>query len=150
MTTDLRTARWMLGLVALGLFVSGVTIFPAIPELRWVAGAVEGLPSLHAWLLTCLGALEDTRARYPFLLYAGDWLAFAHIMLAVLFLGAMRDPLRNIWVVQFGLICCAGILPLALVCGPLRGIPWYWTLVDCAFAPAAALPLWIAHRALHA
>ncbi len=148
MKTDLRRARLLLGLVALGLFLSGVTIFPAIPELTWFATTVEGFPTLHAWIATVIRALEDTRVRYPFLLYAGDWLAFAHIMLAVLFLGAMRDPVRNLWVIQFGLICCAGILPLALICGPLRGIPWYWSLVDCAFAPAAALPLWIACRIL--
>ena len=33
---------------------------------------------------------------------------------------------------------------LAGVCVPLRGLPWQWFLVDSAFAPAAALPLWIA------
>ncbi len=144
----LGTARWMLGLVAFGLFLSGVTVFPVITELRCFAGAVEGLPALHAWITTVIKALEDVQARYPFLFYAGDWLAFAHIMLAVLFLGAIKDPVRNIWVVQFGLLCCAGIIPLTLICLPLRGLPWWWALVDCAFAPAAALPLWIAYRTL--
>ena len=69
-------------------------------------------------------------------------------MLAVLFLGAMRDPVRNLWVVQFGLVSCAAILPLALVCGPIRGIPGFWTCVDCAFALLAGIPLWMAYRIL--
>lgn len=146
----LRRARWMLGLVAFGLFVSGVTVFPALPELRWLAGSglLEPFPALAAWIGTCIAALADTGNRYPMLFYAGDWLAFAHIMLAVLFAGAMRDPLHNLWIVDFGLICCAGVIPLALICGPIRGIPPFWTAIDCAFAPAAAVPLWIARRAL--
>ena len=67
---------------------------------------------------------------------------------AVLFAGAMRDPVRNTWIVDFGLICCAAIIPLAVICGPIRGIPLFWTAVDCSFAPGAAIPLWIARRAI--
>ena len=33
------------------------------------------------------------------MLYAHDWLAFAHICLAILFAGAIRDPVRNVWIV---------------------------------------------------
>jgi len=35
---------------------------------------------------------------------------------------------------------------LAGICIPLRGLPWRWFWIDFAFAPAAALPLWIAYR----
>lgn len=58
------------------------------------------------------------------------------------------DPVRNAWIVDFGLICCAAIIPLAVICGPIRGIPLFWTAVDCSFAPGAAIPLWIARRAI--
>ena len=85
-------------------------------------------------------------ASYPFLFYGYDWLAFAHIVLAILFMGAMRDPVRNVWVVQFGLITCALIPILAGIFIPLRGLPWWWFWVDFAFAPVAAIPLWIALR----
>lgn len=147
---ELRCVRWMMGLVAFGLFVSGVTVFPALLELKWIVNTslVTSIPVLHEWVSLTIEALELIGDKYPFLFYAGDWLAFAHIMLAVLFVGAMRDPLKNIWIVQFGLICCVAIIPLALICGPIRGIPWYWLMVDCAFAPAAAAPLWIAYRIL--
>ena len=118
--------------------------------MRWFAGleVLQRFPDLHVWILTCIQALEATGRDYPFLFYAGDWLAFAHIMLAVLFLGALRDPVRNIWIVQFGLICCVAVIPLALICGPIRGIPWFWLAVDCAFAPLAGIPLWMAYRLL--
>ena len=34
---------------------------------------------------------------YPLLAYGTDWLAFSHLVLAVVFLGAWRDPVRNRW-----------------------------------------------------
>ncbi len=148
MNRDLARIRLLLALVAFGLFVSGVTVWPALAELHWFASLTTGLPILHAWLLRCLTGLEETGKAYPFLLYAGDWLAFAHLMLAVLFLGAIKDPVRNRWVVEFGLISCAAILPLALICGPLRGIPGYWQMIDCSFAIAAGLPLWLARQGI--
>ena len=140
----------MLGIVAFGLFISGVTVWPAIPELKFAVCIAwgEGEPSgvLHGFVLQAIEGLESVEANYPFLLYAHDWLAFAHIMLAVLFAGAIRDPVRNIWVVQCGLIMCACVPVLAAVCIPIRQLPLIWFLIDFAFAPAAALPLWIVLR----
>lgn len=87
-----------------------------------------------------------TYAHYPWVAYGTDWLAFAHLALAVLFIGPWRDPVRNIWVIEFGLLACLGVLPLALICGPIRGIPFYWRLIDCSFGVLAFLPLWLARR----
>lgn len=42
-----------------------------------------------------------------------------------------------------GMIACAGVLPLVLICGPLRGIPFYWCLIDCLFE---VVPLWYCWR----
>jgi hypothetical protein len=140
----------MLGIVAAGLFISGVTVWPAVPELKAVVrllwGDAAATGELHRLLLKAIEGLEATAANYPFMLYAHDWLAFAHIMLAVLFAGAIRDPVRNKWVVQCGLLMCLGVPVLAGVCIPIRGLPPWWFWIDFAFAPAAALPLWIAYR----
>jgi len=147
---QLKRARLMLLIVAVGLFVSGVTIWPAVWELKtlvrfaWGEGRPTGI--LHGFILEAIEGIEAVAAEYPFLLYCGDWLAFALIVLAILFYGARRDPVRNVWIVQCGLIMCALVPVLAVVCVPLRGIPPQWILVDSAFAPAAALPLWIALR----
>lgn len=140
----------MLGVVAFGLFISGVTVWPAVPELktavRIVWGAAEPTGVLHEFALKAIMGLESVAANYPFMLYAHDWLAFAHIVLAILFAGAIRDPVRNIWIVQCGLIMCALVPLLAAICIPIRDLPHCWFWIDCAFAPAAALPLWIALR----
>jgi hypothetical protein len=106
----LTRAKWMLGIVAVGLFLSGVTVWPAITELKIAVGLLWGdapaTGALHAFLLKAIEGLETTNAQYPFMLYAHDWLAFAHIMLAMLFAGAIRDPVRNKWVVEAGLLMC--------------------------------------------
>ena len=33
------------------------------------------------------------------------------------------------------------MIPLALICGPIRGIPFYWRLIDCAFGEIGIIPL---------
>lgn len=140
----------MLGIVAFGLFVSGVTVWPAVAELnaavRFIWGDSEPTGVLHTFVLRVIAAMGEMEARHPFMFYVHDWLAFAHIVLAILFAGAARDPVRNIWIVQCGLIMCALVPVLAAICIPLRGLPWCWFFFDFAFAPAAAVPLWIALR----
>ena len=83
-----------------------------------------------------------------FLAYGTDWLAFAHLVIAVAFVGPLRDPERNAWVVTFGLIACAAVVPLALIAGAVRGIPPYWRVIDCAFGVAGAALLWPCHLAI--
>ena len=147
---NLKRAKMMLGIVAFGLLAAGITIWPAIPELRTAVRIVWGdsVPAggLHGFVMQGIKGLEATEATYPFLLYAHDWLAFAHIALAILFAGAIRDPVRNIWIVQCGLIMCALVPILAGICIPIRGLPFSWFWIDFAFAPGAALPLWITLR----
>ena len=75
-----------------------------------------------------------------------DWLAFGHIVIAVSFLGAWRDPVGNRWLFAFGLIACVLVIPWALVFGALRGIPWWWRLIDCSFGVGGFIPLWLCRR----
>jgi hypothetical protein len=149
-----RRVRGLLIVVIAGLVLSGLTAFPIETELR-VATELLGLgrgtdPAslgpVAAWLVRVRDAVEATNAAYPFLAYGTDWLAFAHLVIAVAFLGALRDPVRNEWVVTFGLIASAGIFALALLAGPVRGIPWFWTLVDCSFGVGCGIPLLICRR----
>jgi len=148
--TGLKRAKWMLAIVVFGLFVSAVTVWPAVSELRLavdlVWGDAEPAGVLHSFVLRAIEGLESVEAQYPFVFYAHDWLAFAHIVLAILFAGAIRDPVRNVWVVQCGLIMCVLIPVLAGICIPIRGLPLRWFWIDFAFAPAAGVPLWIALR----
>lgn len=92
------------------------------------------------------GGLETTAGAYPFLAYGTDWLAFAHLVIAAAFIGPLIDPVRNKWVFQFGLIGCAGVVPLALIAGAARGIPVYWRMIDCSFGVFGCIPLLLCLR----
>lgn len=150
--TNLRKAKIMLGLIVFGLLVSAITIWPAVPELKFVIKIIgdntNRAGELYQFLSQALNGLEIINDTNPYMLYAHDWLAFAHIVLAILFAGAIRDPVRNIWIIQCGLIMCALVPVLAGICIPLRGLPCWWFLIDSSFAPAAAIPLWIALKAV--
>ncbi len=147
----LRSIRLWLTLFIIGLALSGITAFPLDHELTWLAAFTTQYPFLpHGiidWITRVHLALADTNVRYPFLTYGTDWLAFAHLVLAVAFLGPYRDPVRNKWVIQFGLIACAAVPLLAFIAGPIRGIPLYWRLIDTCFGLFGCIPLLIAlHR----
>jgi hypothetical protein len=123
-----------------------------VHELRWTEdllrslSVLEHLPGLMDWIERVRRGIDATDAKYPFVLYGTDWLAFAHLVIAVAFYGPYRDPVRNIWVVEFGMIACAGIVPLALICGPVRGIPFWWTLIDMSFGIFGVIPLYVVRQ----
>jgi hypothetical protein len=148
----LRRVRMLLVLFIVGLVLSGLTAFALETELRVLArwlGAEENASAdaytgFTFWIVKVRNGLIDTYAKYPFVAYGTDWLAFAHLILAVLFLGAVRDPIRNSWVITFGLIACVATFPLAFICGGVRGIPLGWQLIDCSFGVVGFVPLWMA------
>ncbi|MFG2125245.1 hypothetical protein [Streptomyces sp. NPDC048710] len=134
------------------LVLSGATAFPLVHELRWTESGLralsvpEQLPGLMEWISGVRDGLDAVDTKYPFVLYGTDWLAFAHLVIAVAFYGPYRDPVRNIWVVEFGMIACAGIIPLALICGPIRGIPFWWSLIDMSFGVFGVVPLYVVRQ----
>lgn len=147
-----RRIRVFLWVFIVGLVLSGVTAFPLVPEVnllqRWLgtSGISGTFPALAHWTATVQGALNDADARYPFLFYGTDWLAFGHLVIALFFVGPLRDPVRNVFVLKAGVAACVLVLPLAFICGPLRGIPFFWQLIDCSFGVLGAIPLLLCIR----
>jgi len=139
-----------------GLVLSGITAFPLEWELGWMATFLHAgwvrpaaeATHLLAWVERVSTGVRATSASYPFLAYGTDWLAFAHLAIAVAFVGPYIDPVRNKWVITFGLIACAGVIPLALIAGQVRGIPVAWRLIDCSFGVVGCVPLLICRRAI--
>lgn len=152
----MRRVRIWLSLFIVGLVLSGVTAFPLQTELDWLARTVNSsafeplarASHLQPWIAQVDQAVSETNARYPFLAYGTDWLAFAHLVIAVAFIGPLLEPVRNKWVVTFGLIACAGVIPLALIAGSIRGIPVGWRLIDCSFGVFGSIPLWICRKTI--
>jgi hypothetical protein len=56
------------------------------------------------------------------------------------------DPVRNVRGVSAGMIACVGFIPLALIAGEIRGIPFYWRLIDCGFGICGIVPLWLSRQ----
>jgi hypothetical protein len=150
----LRRTRIILVIFAVCLLAAGATAIPVGWELDVLAGLL-GLPQdadsqdhagLAHWIAKVRRGVRETDARYPFIAYGFDWLAFAHVVLAVLFVGAIIDPGRNLLVITFGMIACILVIPWSFVFGHVRGIPFSWQLIDCAFGLVGIIPLWLARR----
>jgi hypothetical protein len=145
----LQHIRTLISVFIVGLVVSGLTAFPIQTELIIANGMFEYFEwdnNFSEWIYqTCRGVVE-TNTKYPFIAYGTDWLAFAHLVLAILFIGPFRDPVKNIWVVEFGLITCILIFPLAIIAGHFRAIPIYWRLIDCSFGFFGGILLLSVHR----
>ena len=139
-------------LFIVGLVISGVTAIPLERELDIAAKMLGQSDPANApsgfthWILFVREALHNTYAAYPFMAYGTDWLAFGHFVIALVFVGALRDPVRNRWLFQFGMIACVLVIPFAFTFGGLRGIPIYWRLIDCSFGVAGFIPMWLCDR----
>ena len=140
--------RCMLVFFMIALVLSGITAFPVYSELRWLleGGYVTGHSATGRWLNEVWTGVKDSQEKYPFLFYGFDWLAFAHLVIAMLFIGVLKDPIRNKWIIQWAMLACIAIFPLAFIAGPIRGIPWFHILIDCSFGIIGLIPLSIVYR----
>src|SRR5689334_17760483 len=133
MKKELKTLKRWLIFFMVTLFLSGLTAMPAETELAFLVKHTSPNTFLGSWLYKVHTGVANTNRDYPFIAYGYDWLAFAHFVLALLFIGPFRDPVRNKWVIEFGMIACILIIPFAFIAGQFRGIPFWWRLIDCSF-----------------
>jgi hypothetical protein len=146
-----KRIRLLLIIFIVGLVLSGATAIPLESEIKTVVQIQKQLgisetSDAFAWFAKIQNALIETNAKFPFMAYGTDWLAFAHFVIAIAFIGPLRDPVKNIWVIEFGMIACALVVPFALCMGAVRGIPIGWRLIDCSFGVLGVIPLWLCHR----
>jgi hypothetical protein len=140
-----RRIQWLTGLFMAGLLVSGATAIPLPAELNLLANFF-GPATATGWLGRVQEALTQTQAQHPLLFYGTDWLAFGHFVIALAFIGALREPVRNRWLFDFGLMACVLVVPYALIFGGWRGIPLWWRLIDGSFGVLGFVPLWWCRR----
>ena len=137
--------RWLV-VVMVTLIASGITAIAAEKELSIAAKFFDENSVVGSWLNQVLYAIKDVDKKYPFLFYGYDWLAFAHIIIAIAFIGPYNDPIKNKWVVEFGAIACLLVIPFALFVGHFRAIPFWWRLLDCSFGVIGLIPLGICYN----
>jgi hypothetical protein len=117
----------MTWVLIIGSFLAGITALPLASELdiavRFAATKLSALTGLVNWLTVVRDALHDVYGKYPFIAYGTDWLAFAHIVIAIAFAGGLTHPLRNAWIYKWGALVSVLVIPWALICGEVRHIP---------------------------
>ena len=142
-----------MAVVIVGLVLSGLTAFPLLAELKLLAGwlgapATDGAGVMHElrfWITRVRDGLQDMYGTYPWIAYGTDWLAFGHLVIALFFVGPLLYPRRDHRnTLLAGMVACVGVIPLAFIAGEVRGIPWGWRLIDCAFGVVGIVPLLIA------
>lgn len=129
----------MISVFILLLVLSGITAFPLVAEVNWMMDCIDAFPRFfHPWIIRVYQAVNATP---DVVLYGTDWLAFAHIIIALFFVGVYLDPVRNKFIVDVGIVACFAVFPLAFICGPVREIPFYHQLIDCCFGALGMIPL---------
>ena len=122
--------------------LAGITAIPIESELKWLLDHPSMVPGFaEDWLRTCYDAISTTNKNYPMLAYGYDWLAFAHFIIALAFIGPLRHPVRNVWVINWGIISCIAVIPMAFIAGPARYIPFLHIFIDCSFGIIGLIPL---------
>src|SRR5579872_2741329 len=137
-----------------GLILSGATAIPLASEVDHGARVLGDDMSWHGrlpsaitnWLRTVQEGIHLAARQAPMLFYGTDWLAFGHFVIAAAFIGALRDPVRNRWLYEFGMIACAAVPVWAFIMGPIRDIPLWWRCIDASFGVAGFLPVYLCHR----
>jgi len=139
------------------LVVSGLTAIPLRWELDILASLLgidpqadpATLTGLSHWIATVRQGLHVSYGAYPFLACGTDWVAFAHVIIAIFFVGPLLKPGSNEWTLVTGMIACVLVIPFALAIGVARGIPFGWRLIDCSFGFFGFFPLlycWLLSR----
>lgn len=149
----LRTIRLLTAVIFVGLVISGLTAFPLKAEIdlatRFLFEPGDSLEphrhdGFHRWILFIRQGIHETYRDYPFMAYGTDWLAFAHLVIALFYLPVFRDPRRYIANLYIGAAACFGVFAIAFIFGPIRGIPLYWRFIDAAFGLVALIPFLLA------
>ncbi|MES2514681.1 MAG: hypothetical protein V4580_11080 [Bacteroidota bacterium] len=138
-TNDISKIRRVVIVFIILLTLSGITAFPLITEVDFLITHINLFPPFfHAWIRTIYESVHQTPS---IVLYGTDWLAFAHIIIGLFFVGVYQNPVRNKFTVNVGIIACIAVFPLAFICGPIRHIPFYHQIIDCGFGLLGLIPL---------
>ena len=89
----------------IALLLSGISAFPVYIELSWLVkqNFVAENNFLNQWLHKVYNGVSAAQINFPFLFYGYDWLAFAHLMIAALFVGVYKNPVRNKFIIRWGI-----------------------------------------------
>ncbi len=130
-----------------GLVLNGISAVPLQRELNILLSNPDKLPKfLRDWWMYVDKGVHETNNSYPFMRYGFDWLAFAHLLIAIAFIGPLKDPVKNEWVITWGMIASALSVIMALGWERVRAIPLWWSCIDALIAIVAFIILWLCSK----
>lgn len=113
------------------LILSGITAFPIQTEISFL---FENRMIFPLYMVHWIEELERVISKTPEVVFYGtDWLAFAHIMIALFFIPLYKNPVQYQVNLKMGMLACIFVFPLAFICGPIRNIPFFHQIIDCSF-----------------
>ena len=131
----------------LGLLLNGISAVPLLTELKILLSKPNALPQfLRDWWTYVNTGVKETTNKYEFMRYGFDWLAFAHLLIAIAFLGVLKDPIKNEWLVKWGMIASALSVVMALGWERVRSIPLWWSFIDASIAIVSFIILWLCNK----
>lgn len=125
------------------LLLSGVTAFPIHTEMDFLFKHKQWFPGFLEQWIEFLNTQISSTPQVMF--YGTDWLAFAHIVISLFFIPVYFNPVQHRVNVVIGMIACISVFPIAFICGPIRQIPFFHQLIDCAFGVFGFLYLYFIH-----
>ena len=129
------------------LVLSGVTAFPLRTEMEFLMHHKNCFPDyLGQWIEEVYDAVLITP---DLILYGTDWLAFAHIIISLFFIPVYIHPVKYKANVVVAMCACLAVFPLAFVCGPIRGIPFFHQLIDCCFGIGGIIMLYFLYKKIN-
>ena len=129
------------------LILSGITAFPLRGEMDFLMSYKHVFPDfMQLWIEEIYHAIIQTP---DLVLYGTDWLAFAHIVIALFFIPVYIDPERYKANLVIAMVACAAVFVIAFVCGPIRGIPFFHQLIDCSFGFIGFWPLLYTYKKIN-
>jgi len=147
MKTEIRKIRMVLTVFIILLALSGITAFPIRTEIKFLVDHISAFPPFfHNWIMQLSASIQQTP---DFMLYGTDWLAFAHIIIALFFIPVFIDPVKYKINLRIGMAACLLVFPLAFICGPIRDIPFFHQLIDCSFGLIGITFLYYVHSRIN-
>jgi len=142
-----KKIKMVIVITIIGLLLNGLSAVPLKTELNILLSKPGALPKfLQDWWLYVNKGVTETTTKYPFMRYGFDWLAFAHLLIAIAFLGPLKDPVKNQWIIIWGIIASALSVLMAFGWERMRDIPVWWSCIDAAIAIAAFIILLLCNR----
>ena len=102
-----------------------LTAFTASAAASWPSD-ITALPDRAVFFAADTGGIMQ--------LWSTDGTAAGTMMLS-----AVQDPAGL--GLTAGMIACAALVPLAMICCAVRSLPFYWRLIDCSFGAFGIVPL---------